>query len=146
MALLYSISAIFCLFCSSIFLLWKKKLDGKIQGEIQQVDLFKNGFLQMIFSTEKTVWVLDRNGNVVPPFPLYYKNNITPVEVFDYDQNREYRFLFAENQTLHLLDRKGQPVKEVFQKDIGYFGWIQNADFPLYTKKILTAIQLRSKF
>ena len=25
-------------------LLWKKKLDGKIQGEIQQVDLFKNGF------------------------------------------------------------------------------------------------------
>lgn len=41
---------------------------------------------------------------------------------------------------------KGQRVKEVFQKDIGYFGWIQNADFPLYTKKVLTAIQLRSKF
>ena len=100
-------------------LLWKKKLDGKIQGEIQQVDLFKNGFLQMIFSTEKTVWVLDRNGNVVPPFPLYYKNNITPVEVFDYDQNREYRFLFAENQTLHLLDRKGQSVKGFFQRSNG---------------------------
>ncbi len=41
---------------------------------------------------------------------------------------------------------KGQRVKEVFQRDIGYFGWIQNADFPLYTKKILTGIQLRSKF
>lgn len=41
---------------------------------------------------------------------------------------------------------KGQRVKEVFQKDIGYFGWIQNADFPLYTKKVLTGIQLRSKF
>lgn len=41
---------------------------------------------------------------------------------------------------------KGQRVKDVFQKDIGYFGWIQNADFPLYTKKILTAIQLRSRF
>lgn len=41
---------------------------------------------------------------------------------------------------------KGQRVKEIFQKDIGYFGWIQNADFPLYTKKVLTAIQLRSKF
>lgn len=41
---------------------------------------------------------------------------------------------------------KGQLVKEVFKKDIGYYGWIQNADFPLYTKKVLTAIQLRSKF
>ena len=41
---------------------------------------------------------------------------------------------------------KGQVVKEVFQKDLGYYGWIQNADFPLYTKKVFTAIQLRSKF
>lgn len=41
---------------------------------------------------------------------------------------------------------KGQRVKEVFQKDLGYYGWIQNADFPLYTKKVLTGIQLRSKF
>lgn len=41
---------------------------------------------------------------------------------------------------------KGQVVKEVFQKDIGYFCWVQNADFPLYTKKVLTGIQLRSKF
>ena len=41
---------------------------------------------------------------------------------------------------------KGQRVKEVFQKDLGYYGWIQSADFPLYTKKILTRIQLRSKF
>ncbi|OWK98905.1 3'-5' exonuclease [Kaistella haifensis DSM 19056] len=41
---------------------------------------------------------------------------------------------------------KGQRVKDVFQKDLGYYGWIQSADFPLYTKKILTGIQLRSKF
>ncbi len=41
---------------------------------------------------------------------------------------------------------KGQKVKDVFQKDLGYYGWIQNADFPLYTKKTLTLIQLKSKF
>lgn len=38
---------------------------------------------------------------------------------------------------------RGQPVEEVLSKDPGYFGWVQNADFPLYTKKILTAIKLR---
>lgn len=38
---------------------------------------------------------------------------------------------------------RGQAVEEVLKKDPGYFGWVQNADFPLYTKKILTAIKLR---
>ena len=55
-----------------------------------------------------------------------------------FNENKEEIFTFGKY--------KGQSVKEIFQKDIGYFGWIQNADFPLYTKKILTAIQLRSKF
>jgi DNA polymerase-3 subunit epsilon len=38
---------------------------------------------------------------------------------------------------------KGALIEEVFDKEPGYFGWIQNADFPLYTKKVLTAIKLR---
>jgi DNA polymerase-3 subunit epsilon len=39
---------------------------------------------------------------------------------------------------------KGQPVEEVLKKDPGYFGWILNGDFPLYTKKVLTNIKLRA--
>lgn len=38
---------------------------------------------------------------------------------------------------------KNQLVDEVFEKDPGYFGWLLNADFPLYTKKVLTAIKLQ---
>lgn len=38
---------------------------------------------------------------------------------------------------------KNQPVEEVLEKDPGYYGWIQKADFPMYTKKLLTAIKLR---
>ncbi|MFD0864159.1 exonuclease domain-containing protein [Sungkyunkwania multivorans] len=39
---------------------------------------------------------------------------------------------------------KGKPVEEVLQEEPGYFGWILNSDFPLYTKKVLTAIKLRN--
>ena len=39
---------------------------------------------------------------------------------------------------------KGEPVEEVLKKDPGYFGWILNGDFPLYTKKVLTNIKLRT--
>ncbi len=38
---------------------------------------------------------------------------------------------------------KGAKVEKVLEQEPGYFGWIQNADFPLYTKKVLTAIKLR---
>jgi len=36
---------------------------------------------------------------------------------------------------------KGKTVDEVMEKEPGYFGWILNADFPLYTKKVLTHIK-----
>jgi len=39
---------------------------------------------------------------------------------------------------------KGQPVEDVLSKDPGYFGWMMNGDFPLYTKKVLTNIKLRA--
>lgn len=39
---------------------------------------------------------------------------------------------------------KGKPVEQVFEKDPGYYGWMLNSEFPLYTKKILTQIKLRS--
>ena len=55
-----------------------------------------------------------------------------------FDENDNEIFAFGKY--------KGQKVKEVFQKDLGYYAWIQNADFPLYTKKVLTGIQLKSRF
>lgn len=38
---------------------------------------------------------------------------------------------------------KGQLVEDVLEKEPGYFGWLLNADFPLYTKKVLTRVKLR---
>ncbi|WP_274475951.1 3'-5' exonuclease [Mangrovimonas aestuarii] len=38
---------------------------------------------------------------------------------------------------------KNKRVVDVLESEPGYFGWLLNADFPLYTKKVLTAIKLR---
>lgn len=38
---------------------------------------------------------------------------------------------------------KGHLVVDVLEKDSGYFGWLLNADFPLYTKRVLTRIRLQ---
>lgn len=48
-----------------------------------------------------------------------------------------------DQEVINFGKYKGVPVEEVLQKDPAYYGWVMNSDFPLYTKKILTAIKLR---
>ncbi|TVZ09113.1 DNA polymerase-3 subunit epsilon [Cellulophaga sp. RHA_52] len=50
------------------------------------------------------------------------------------DQDGDPAFSFGKH--------KGKKVDDVLEKEPGYFGWILNADFPLYTKKVLTQIKL----
>ncbi|MEN8965840.1 MAG: exonuclease domain-containing protein [Polaribacter sp.] len=38
---------------------------------------------------------------------------------------------------------KGRTVEDVFTENPGYYNWMQNADFPLYTKKVLKQIKER---
>jgi len=38
---------------------------------------------------------------------------------------------------------KGQTVDSILEKEPGYFGWLLKAEFPMYTKKILTQIRMR---
>ncbi|WP_320053852.1 3'-5' exonuclease [uncultured Acetobacteroides sp.] len=37
---------------------------------------------------------------------------------------------------------RGRPVVEVLQAEPGYYAWMMNGDFPLYTKNVLTRIKL----
>ncbi len=53
-----------------------------------------------------------------------------------YDENGQEIFTFGKY--------KGTPVIKVLEQEPGYFGWLLNADFPRYTKKVLTQIKLRA--
>ena len=49
-----------------------------------------------------------------------------------------------ENQEIFSFGKhKGRTVEAVFAENPGYNNWIQNADFPLYTKKVLKEIKER---
>ncbi|HBS85097.1 MAG: DNA polymerase III subunit epsilon [Bacteroidetes bacterium GWF2_38_335] len=55
------------------------------------------------------------------------------------------RIIYDENgvEVFNFGKYKGMSVTSIFDKDPGYYGWILNGDFPLYTKKIMTSIKLR---
>ena len=91
--------------------LWKKQLEGKILGTVSQIDMYKNGRLQLAFTTSNRVYVLDRNGKDVSPFPLKFNDNITqPLSVFDYDNKRDYRLMVIQGKAVLMYDQKGQIV------------------------------------
>jgi len=91
--------------------LWKKKLHGTILGQVQQVDLYKNGRLQLAFATPKRIYIIDRNGNDVSPFPLKFNSEITqPLSIFDYDNNKNYRFLITQGKFLLMYNKSSKNV------------------------------------
>jgi len=69
-------------------------------------------------------------------------------EFSSYDRNVDFigRIVFDENgvEIFNFGKNKGMPVEKVLKEQPGYYGWIMNGDFPLYTKKVLTAIKLRA--
>lgn len=92
-------------------ILWKKQLNGAILGNVEQIDMYKNGKLQLAFATPNHVYVIDRNGKDVSPFPIKFNDKITqPLSVFDYDNNRSYRLVITQSKELIMLDGVGKRV------------------------------------
>lgn len=99
---------------------WSKQLDEAIIGDIQEVDLLRNGRIQMAFVTKNNFYILDRNGKEVNPFPLKFKDDITqPLAIFDYDSNRNYRFVITQAKDLLMYDSKGKTVRGFTFKKAG---------------------------
>ena len=92
-------------------ILWKKQLQGPVLGKIEQIDIYKNGRLQLAFATPNKVYVLDRKGREVKPFSLNFKDEITqPLAVFDYDKNKNYRLLVTQGKNVLMYNVKAHIV------------------------------------
>ncbi|MFD2099583.1 ribonuclease HII [Flagellimonas iocasae] len=91
--------------------LWTKQLEGRIQAPIQQVDIYRNGRLQLAFCTNNQFMIVDRNGDDVPPFKIDFEGgNLNPLAVFDYDGNKDYRFVITQGKKVFMYNNKAKIV------------------------------------
>ncbi len=92
--------------------LWKKAIEGRILGKIEQVDLYKNGRLQLAFATPTKFIILDRNGEIVLPFNKTFGDTpISGLAIFDYDNNKDYRFLIIQDKKITMLNARAEVVQ-----------------------------------
>ena len=91
---------------------WTKKINNRVIDEVKQIDSYKNGRLQYVFTTQNSLHMIDRKGRDVGKFPLKFNDQITkPISVFDYDNNKNYRLLITQNDELFMFDSKGNRVR-----------------------------------
>lgn len=93
-------------------ILWKKPLDSKVIGKIEQIDYFKNNKLQYLFATKNHLHLLDRNGNYVKNYPIRLKSDaVRGISIFDYDKNRNYRFFIpCKDQKVYAYSKEGKLI------------------------------------
>lgn len=93
--------------------LWNIQLGEPIVGDISQVDAFRNGKLQYLFSTSQKLYLVDRLGNFIDKFPVTFRSKaVASMAVFDYENNQNYRILVpCEDHKIYLYDIKGDIVK-----------------------------------
>ena len=92
-------------------IIWKRKLEEKILGEIQQIDLYKNKKLQMIFNTKNKVFVVDRKGQDVANYPISLeKPTEHQLSLFDYENNKNYRILVSSGKRHYMYNKFGKKI------------------------------------
>jgi DNA polymerase-3 subunit epsilon len=86
----------------------------------------------------------DENGNDYIPI----RNDIAVLSAFS-TTNRNVDFaghiVFDKNdvEVFNFGKYKGHSVEDVFMREPSYYSWMMKADFPLYTKKVITNIRRR---
>jgi outer membrane protein assembly factor BamB len=92
--------------------IWNIALGDLILGQAVEFDIYRNTRLQLAFATQNKVFVVDKNGDEVDPFPISFLEEITqPLQIFDYDNNGQYRFMICQSTTLKAYDKGGSEVK-----------------------------------
>ena len=92
----------------------------------------------------KEVGFEDRKGNLSYPVVndmkelakfATFTNNVDLAGQIIYDDNQQIVFNFGKH--------KGKKVTDILRKEPNYYDWMMKADFPAYTKKVLTEIKLQ---
>jgi hypothetical protein len=93
-------------------ILWKRKIEEPILGEVRQIDALNNNKLQVLFNTKSKLFLIDRNGRDVFDYPINLRSDATSsLSVFDYDNDNNLRIMVScEDKNIYAFDKEGKVI------------------------------------
>jgi hypothetical protein len=93
-------------------ILWKSKLSGKINSQVFEVDVNKNGNHSYLFSTDKQVCLINNKGVNLSGYPVRFPGTATAgINLFDFygDSSFQY-FVPLQNNKIMGYNLNGKPI------------------------------------
>lgn len=91
---------------------WQVAFDDPIVGKIEAVDYLKNGKIQYLVSTSKSIHLIDAKGREVKPFPISYPVSTNIGASVVKLKGQEYRIVVPlTNLKIVAYNREGRPDK-----------------------------------
>lgn len=91
-------------------LIWKGSLENPIEGTPIVIDVFENNKHQVLCRTERTIHLIDLNGNSVGGFP-YKSDHPVTTDISEFTWNGTKRFLFGNKKgEVTMLNSSGQEL------------------------------------
>gem|GEM_PF-6857948 len=93
-------------------IIWQKNIETPLLGNVNRVDINKNGDYLLVFSTAQKIFCMQPDGTLHQGFPIELPMKATsPVAIFDYESNFDYRLAIAmENRRIAIYDLSGKLV------------------------------------
>lgn len=96
-------------------------LKTALTSKVHQLDYYKNGKLQYLFSTRNKVHLIDRTGTYIPGYPVEIPGEapIQELSLIDYDNSKNYRIMVANKQSFYyMMDKAGKKLKGWYPKKL----------------------------
>jgi hypothetical protein len=91
--------------------IWAVPFQVPVRGYVQQVDYFRNGKLQMLFAGGNRIFLLDRSGRFVSPYPLSVDSLIMlGPRTYDVKDDGDFAIMLLHtDNVLRLYDKNCKP-------------------------------------
>jgi len=91
---------------------WSFSVHENPIGEIREIDAFNNGKYQLLFASQNTIYLIDKNGKSIPPFPLTLSSKTTgQVSWIKYSDSPEGRIFMPTENGVQSYSNKGEIVR-----------------------------------
>lgn len=122
---------------------WKKPIEGIIRSDFHQIDYYNNGELYYVFNTDRQIYILDKNGDILKQIQLAAKAS-NGISIIGDPKNIGF-YIGCSNGKVYGYDKNGKPMP----------GWNPNkstgtVDFPIQyyesaDKKIIISLNRKGR-